>query len=100
MTIFLSLKSLTIQSKKKIIFEKNFIKEDSDENAKNQKYINMFFDLYIDEENKYIIYGLKVGGKIKLYKITFDSLHKTILAKIKNMTYRWQQNPEPNESTK
>lgn len=23
-----------------------------------------------------------------------------ILAKIKNMTYRWQQNPEPNESTK
>lgn len=23
-----------------------------------------------------------------------------ILARIKNMTYRWQQNPEPNESTK
>ena len=97
MTIFLSLKSLTIQSKKKIIFEKNFIKEDLDENAKNQKYINMFFDLYIDEENKYIIYGLKVGGKIKLYKITFDSLHKTILAKIKNDENEEEDNNEENE---
>ena len=52
MTIFISFKSITIQSKKKIVFEKNFIKEDSNEENKKNKYINMILDLYIDEDNK------------------------------------------------
>ncbi len=80
-TIFLSFKSLSMQSKKKIIFEKNFAKED--ENNKNNKYINLFFDLYVDEENQFLIYGLIVEGNLKIYKITFDSLYKTISAKKK-----------------
>ena len=80
-TIFLSFKSLSMQSKKKIIFEKNFVKED--EGNKKNNYINLIFDLYVDEENQYILYGLMVEGNLKVYKITFDSLYKAILAKNK-----------------
>ena len=81
-TIFLSFKSLSMQSKKKIIFEKNFAKEDeNNKNNKNNKYINLFFDSYVDEENQFLIYGLIVEGNLKIYKITFDSLYKTISAK-------------------
>ena len=105
MTIFLSFKSLTIQSKKKIIFERNLIKEDSNENSKKNKYINIIFDLYVDEENKCLLYGLKVDGKLKLYKITFDSLYKTTLSKIKKDENEEedennQENEEKEEKTK
>ena len=79
MTIFLSFKSLIMQSKKKIIFEKNFQKED----AQETKNINMIFDLHVDEENQFITYGLTVNGTIKIYKISFDSIHKTIISKTK-----------------
>ena len=77
MTIFISFKSITIQTKKKIVFEKNFVKEDSNEENKKNKNVNMILDLYIDEENKNIIYVFTVNGKVKINKITFDSLHKT-----------------------
>ena len=83
MTIFISFKSITIQTKKKIVFEKNFVKEDSNEENKKNKNVNMILDLYIDEENKNIIYVFTVNGKVKINKITFDSLHKTFLSKKK-----------------
>ena len=79
MTIFLSFKSLIMQSKKKIIFEKNFQKED----AQGTKNINMIFDLHVDEENQFITYGLTVNGIIKVNKMSFDSIHKTIISKTK-----------------
>ena len=84
MTIFISFKSITIQTKKKIVFEKNFVKEDSNEENKKNKNVNMILDLYIDEENKNIIYVFTVNGKVKINKITFDSLHKTFLSKKKS----------------
>ena len=82
MTIFASYKSLTIQSKKKIIFEKNFAKEDANEENK-PKNVNLIFDLYIDEEEKCFFYCSLVYGKLKVHKITFDSIHKAIVAKNK-----------------
>ena len=99
MTIFLSFKSLTIQSKKKIIFEKNFVKEDSDEKNK-KKYMNMIYDLYVDEENQCLIYALTVEGKIKIYKIAFDSLYKTIEAKNKKEEEDNQEDEENEEKAK
>ena len=81
MTIFVSFKSLIIQSKKKIIFEKNFVKEDASLESNKTKAINMIFDLYVDEENKFLKYGLSVDGQIKIHKITFDSLYNAILEK-------------------
>ena len=86
LTIFVAFKSLIMQSKKKIIFEKNFVKEDAEESTKKdeKKIINLIFDLYIDEENQFIEYGLIVKGELKIYKITFDSLYKAILSKTKS----------------
>ena len=84
--IFLSFKSLIIQSKKKIIFEKNFVKEDAEDEGKKveKKLINIIFDLHIDEENNNILYALIVNGQIKIYKISFDSLYDSILSKVKS----------------
>ena len=93
MTIFVSFKSLTIQSKKKVIFEKNFKKEDANEEANKKKIINMIYDLYVDEENKFIIYGMSVDGQIKINKITFDSLYN----KIVELTRKEEEEEESNE---
>ena len=84
--IFLSFKSLIIQSKKKIIFEKNFVKEDAEDEGKKveKKLINIIFDLHIDEENNNILYALIVNGQLKIYKISFDSLYNSILSKVKS----------------
>ena len=86
LNIFLSFKSLIIQSKKKIIFEKNFIKEDAEDEGKKveKKLINIIFDLHIDEENNNILYALIVNGQLKIYKISFDSLYNSILSKVKS----------------
>ena len=86
LTIFLSFKSLIIQSKKKNIFEKNFSKEDAENEGKKveKKLINLIFDIHIDEENKFITYGLVVNGELKVYKITFDSLYQSTLSKLKS----------------
>ena len=85
LTIFVSFKAIIMQSKKKIIFEKNFSKEEAEDEANKveKKMIRLFFDLHVDEENQFISYGLLVNGKIKVYKITFDSLYKTISYKMK-----------------
>ena len=85
-TIFLSFKSLIIQSKKKNIFERNFVKEDAKNEGKKagKKIMNLIFDLHIDEEKKCILYGLVVNDELKIYKITFDSLYNSILSKIKS----------------
>ena len=84
--IFVSFKSLIIQSKKKNIFEKNFVKEDAEDEGKKveKKLINLIYDLHVDEENKCIIYGLVVNGQLKVYKITYDSLYNSILSKTKS----------------
>ena len=86
LNIFLAFKSLIIQSKKKIIFEKNFIKEDAEDEGKKveKKLLNMIFDLHIDEENSNILYALIVNGQIKIYKISFDSLYNSIQSKMKS----------------
>ena len=87
LNIFVAYKSLIMQSKKKNIFEKNFIKEEEgNDNNKdgNKKIINLIFDLHIDEENQNIIYGLTLNGQIKLYKIKFDDLYQSILSKTKS----------------
>ena len=83
--IFLSFKALIIQSKKKTIFEKNFNKEDAEDEGKKveKKLINIIYDLHIDEENQFITYALIVNGQLKVYKITFDSLYKSIQYKTK-----------------
>ena len=96
MTIFLSFKSLIMQSKKKIIFEKNFQKED----AQGGKNINMIFDLHVDEENQFIIYGLTVNGVIKIYKMSFDSIHKTIISKTKVEEEEEEEDGEEGEEKK
>jgi len=87
LNIFVAYKSLIMQSKKKNIFVKNFIKEEEgNDNNKdgNKKIINLIFDLHIDEENQNIIYGLTLNGQIKLYKIKFDDLYQSILSKTKS----------------
>lgn len=45
--------------------------------------MNMFFDLYLDEEKQCIIDALIVEGNLKKDKISFDSLYITIEAKNK-----------------
>ena len=84
--IFISFKALIIQSKKKNIFEKNFVKEDAEDEGKKveRKPVNLIYDLHIDDENKCIIYGLIVNGQLKIYKITFDSLYNSILSKTRS----------------
>ena len=86
LTIFITFKAIIMQSKKKIIFEKNFAKEEAEDKANKveKKMLRLFFDLHIDEENQFISYGLLVNGKLKVYKITFDSLYKTIEYKTKS----------------
>ena len=86
LTIFISFKAIIMQSKKKIIFEKNFAKEEAEDKANKveKKMLRLIFDLHIDEENQFISYGLLVNGKLKVYKITFDSLYKTIAYKTKS----------------
>ena len=95
MTIFLSFKSLVFQCRKKIIFEKNFQNEDKE--ADKSKTLNMIFDLHVDEENQYIIYGLMVNGTIKIYKISFDSIYKTIVAKTRIEEEEEEQDEEDND---
>ena len=86
LTIFVSFKAIIMQTKKKIIFEKNFSKEEAEDEANKvaKKKLRLFFDLHVDEENQFISYGLLVNGKLKVNKITFDSLYKTISYKMKS----------------
>ena len=60
--------------------------------------MNMFFDLYADEENQCLFYALTVDGNLKIYKITYDSLYKTIEAKNKKDEEENQDDEENEEN--
>ena len=102
LTIFVSFKALIMQSKKKTIFEKNFVKEDAEleEKKEGKKIVNLIYDLHIDEENQCILYGLVVNGQLKIFKITFDSLYKTISYKTKSDDDEESDNENEDEGEK
>ena len=83
MTIFLSFKSISIQSKKKIIFEKSLAKDDTNEDQQKNLPASIIFNMYVNEEEQCLYYCLFDNGYLKVFKIPFDSIHKTITAKNK-----------------
>ena len=99
LTIFVSFKAIIMQSKKKTIFEKNFEKEEAEDEANKveKKMLRLFFDLHVDEENQFISYGFLSNGQLKVYKISFDSLYKVIAYKTKSEDDDEETNNDPDE---
>ena len=79
MTVFLSFKSLQIQSKKKIIFERNF--EFKKSNDKKDALKSRFIDLFVDKEGEQILYCFVDDGQLKVFSIKFDALYQNILSR-------------------
>ena len=81
MTVFFSFKSLQIQSKKKIIFEKNFSFSNSDDKKETLK--QRYIDLVVDKEQKQILYCYVDDKNLKVFSINFDDLYQNILSRQK-----------------